>query len=441
MRYLIISYDFLPKNSPSTFRLGSIARYLSSEGHNVDIITKGSGEPGEYVSGVTVYPAKEYLLGTIKSIYLKNKTYLDQESCNSGKSLKLHYMLRKYFLIMSEMIYSAWNKIYWPDCAAMWIPAALSLSKRLMKNNQYDAIITVSLPFSNHMVGLKIKKQFPNLYWLADIDSPFSITSAKQTNNYKLYEAYNRRAEQDVFNLANVVSVRNNATKQEFSPWLPPENFDKIKVIPPLFIPNKIIPMVQKSKDKLRLLYCGSINEYNHNPSFLLQIFKEISTLTFHNKQIELHFMGNNNANKYLAPYSHLIGKQIFLHGYKSKDEIQSMMAKSDVLINICSGTTYQLPNKVVEYAASIKPVINFSKLKINASVKFFEEYGNSLNISQTEEFDKAIEKITMFLKLPINNLSTIQTEFFLKPYSEKAVCKQYLDALPNHKEVNKHAA
>jgi hypothetical protein len=117
------------------------------------------------------------------------------------------------------------------------------------------------------------------------------------------------------------------------------------------------------------------------------------------------------------------------------------MTAESNILINICNDTFYQLPSKVVEYAASGKPVLNFSKSDRDSSVHFFEEYGNASTINQANGYDAAIEKLTLFLKLPLNDLTAKQTEGFLKPYLADSVCKQYLDALPHSKDKNEQAA
>ena len=40
MHYLVISYNFPPKNSPRAFRWGTIAKYLAQQGHTVDVLPK-----------------------------------------------------------------------------------------------------------------------------------------------------------------------------------------------------------------------------------------------------------------------------------------------------------------------------------------------------------------------------------------------------------------
>jgi glycosyltransferase involved in cell wall biosynthesis len=443
MRYLIISYDFPPKNSPRAFRWGTIARYLAEQGHTVDVITQGKNSKSEYVKGVNVHQVQEFLLGRFRTAQSGGRVDLSKIEENSPNHAKWKIILKKYAFIVARWVYNKiWKNLYWPDFAAMWIPSALSTARKLKRKHNYSAVITVSLPFTGHVIGLKLKKEFPGMFWLADMGDPFSIMKSTQTNNYKLYGDYNHRVEQDVFNLANAISVTTHETKQEYSPWLPPESFDKIKVMPPLFTPTDIIPKGKKSPDVLKLFYCGTLYKTIRNPSFLLQVFKAMADKKFHGKTLELHIMGDiHDTTECFEPYADMMDKQIFLHGRKPKEEVNKMMAESDILINICNDTFYQLPSKVVEYAASGKPVLNFARSDKDSSVNFFENYGNATTVNQSEGLDAALKQLTIFLKLPIQNLDNEHVESFLKPYLAESVCKQYLDVLPNNKEQDERAA
>lgn len=442
-RYLVVTYDFPPKNSPRAFRWGTIAEYLAKQGHQVDVVTQGTDNMHAYVQGVTVYPAKEFLLGCFRTAQGGNHIDFNQEDLAAvATDPRWKTKLKTGFTSGIKWAHDTiWQNIYWPDFATLWIFPALKTAKGLIKKHHYDALVSVSHPFSGHVIGLKLKKSFPNLYWMADMGDPFSIMKDIPLNNYKLYGNYNHRVEQDVFNLADVISVTTQETKTEYAPWLPPESFDKIKVMPPLFKPAQGSKPTVKSKDKLRLFYCGSLCKSIRNPSFLLQLFAKLAGETFNSKQLELHITGDIcDTEECFAPYHDLLGKQIFLHGQQPKETVQEMMAASNVLINICNDTLYQLPSKVAEYASSGKPILNFVKSKKDASVQFFENYGNVQSINQSSGFEKSLKKLSMFLSLPLQDLTDQQIAGFLQPYLANAVCQQYADALP-HEEIHEQTA
>ena len=56
-------------------------------------------------------------------------------------------------------------------------------------------------------------------------------------------------------------------------------------------------------------------------------------------------------------------------------------MAEADVLVNIGNRTSYQLPSKVVEYAAFGKPILNFLASPDDSSAVFLSKYPFLLNV------------------------------------------------------------
>ena len=43
----------------------------------------------------------------------------------------------------------------------------ISILEKELKNTKFDLLLTVSTPFVSHLVGLEIKKMYPNLYWVS----------------------------------------------------------------------------------------------------------------------------------------------------------------------------------------------------------------------------------------------------------------------------------
>lgn len=61
---------------------------------------------------------------------------------------------RRLFGVAESVHDQTWKKVYWPDYACLWYFSAVSMARRLITTKGYDAMITVSLPFTSHLVGL-----------------------------------------------------------------------------------------------------------------------------------------------------------------------------------------------------------------------------------------------------------------------------------------------
>src|SRR5262249_8444258 len=85
------------------------------------------------------------------------------------------------------------QRILWPAAGLAWIVPALGRARALARAQQYDALFTVSHPFSSHLVGLALKRRSPRLRWVVDVGDPFALLRETPLNNLRLYAGINRR--------------------------------------------------------------------------------------------------------------------------------------------------------------------------------------------------------------------------------------------------------
>ena len=102
-----------------------------------------------------------------------------------------------------------WRKIYWPDGAMLFMKSSLKSVLALHKKYHFSHVISVGLPFSCHLVARHLKQQDDNIYWLMDIEDPFSYSKEFRVNNFSRYYRKNILEEERAFDLADDITLTN----------------------------------------------------------------------------------------------------------------------------------------------------------------------------------------------------------------------------------------
>jgi len=234
MHILIISYAYFPVLSPRAFRWTAIAEELAHRGHKVEVVCASStDQPREEIrNGVRIHR-----VGTATREIIKRYLGLEETrvSSLSKKIEKRKSPNNKWLAEISKLAYSTTIKLFlWPDFAALWYFAAKSSAHKLVRVSTPDILITSSLPYTCHLVGLSIKKAL-NLYWVVDIGDPFSFTKTPAINNIRLYNKLNSLSEAKVLSTADAITVTTRQTKDRYLYYFPNTSEQAISVIPPLY--------------------------------------------------------------------------------------------------------------------------------------------------------------------------------------------------------------
>ncbi|MDV7396944.1 hypothetical protein RZS08_36435, partial [Arthrospira platensis SPKY1] len=134
------------------------------------------------------------------------------------------------FAAANRALLQSW---YWPDDAWLWIHPAQKTARQLLKQGNWDALLSVSLPFSAHWIARSLKAQYPTLTWLADIGDPLALQTDHPLNNPILYQKRNRRAERSVLEKADVATLTNENLRTKYLELFP-DLHTPLQVIPPL---------------------------------------------------------------------------------------------------------------------------------------------------------------------------------------------------------------
>ena len=325
-----------------------------------------------------------------------------------------------------------WKKIHWPDCECLWYFPAFRKARSLAAKWKYDAVISVSTPFTSHLIGLRVHSLLPSARWLADNGDPFSFHTVESQNNCKLYHKLNFSIEKKVFSSADQVTVTSQGTLDKYCFFFP-ECAGKMTVIPPLVSFSRDgfdkKPFFEKN-GKIKLLYVGNYYRPVRKPAFLLRVFRMLMT-THLRDRLELHFVGRvRDVMDYFVPYRDLLdSKKIVLHGMVDHRKALNAMSDADILVNSGNETSYQVPSKLPDYLAAGKPIINFATINDDSTALFFKNYPLFLNIpdndltAESHDFRRLVDFISDLPEALDDN--TVET--FIQPYTIETIAREYM--------------
>ncbi|MFH1983060.1 MAG: glycosyltransferase [Pseudomonadota bacterium] len=390
MKILIITYYYAPSVTPRALRWSAIAGYLKKLGHRVDVVCAKTtnGTDAGIDDGVNVNETSGGILDGFKSTLLKKQAANSRRSGgrNTAGGEKIRFSTKGLIKNVYDL---TWKKIYWPDFACLWFFPAITAAKKLLQTKDYDCLITVSHPFTCHMVGHWLRRRHAIPCWIVDIGDPFCFVETTPLNNPKLYPRINARVERKVFAAADTVSVTTDGTAAIYA-TLFPESRSKIKVIPPVYsLDTSAIsrnPPFKRDPGKIVLLYVGTLYSGIRSPRFLLEVFDALPPPR-DGRRVELHFIGLvHDCHAAFQSYVKRIGKTLFLHGEIAREAVAPVLREADILINIGNLTSYQLPSKLVEYVSLGKPILNLHKHPQDTSLSFLKGYPAALNMLETTD-------------------------------------------------------
>jgi len=260
-----------------------------------------------------------------------------------------------------------------PDARKFWIKPSISFLKKYLKNNPVDAIITSGPPHSMHLIGLGLKKKFPNTKWIADFRDPWTqISYHKYLKLTNWADKKHHQMEKKVFHSADIIlgtsfTDTENFRKMGANAHCITNGFDKKN-------PHKR----EYQNHKFTISYIG-ILEQLRNPKnlwkILLDLVRENQDFA---KNFELKLVGNidNKILNYLNKSN--IGSNINYVGYLPHSDSIKEMEKADLLLLTSFPKEESkgiIPGKIFEYLASYNSIISIG-IKDSDVEKIISETG-----------------------------------------------------------------
>jgi len=356
-KVLIITYYWIPSGGAGVQRWVKFAKYLRDFGWEPIIYTPDNPEfpsidhsfEKDIPSDIQIIktpiwePYNFYRQLSGKKNEPINAGFISENKKQSWKD-KLSIWIRGNFLI--------------PDPRRFWIKPSVKFITNYLQENQVDAIITTGPPHSMHRIGLGIKKNFPNLPWLADFRDPWTnIDFYKDLNLSFIADKIHHHQENEIIQKADCVVVVSKGMKDEYELLHP----KKIQVISNGYDESDVQAGKLKLDEKFSISHIGTLNAAR-NPKTLWKILAEIC---FENQEfkadLQIQLVGKVDFSVIEDINTLNLQNNLLKIDYLSHKEAIAKQQSSRVLlllINQSGNAKGILTGKFFEYLASKRPIM-----------------------------------------------------------------------------------
>jgi len=436
MRLLILTFSYAPRTNPRATRWTTLAEQFAREGHSVMVVT--SWQQGlleqETSHGVQIFRVGMRSLERLRRRLSAGRSVTSgmaapgQPAPNETKAQGSSMSVR----LLQTFNHAIWRNLWWPDSACIWLRPALKKARSLLAEQPADAVISVSPAFSAVVAGhiLARDRQICRR-WIIDLGDPFSFMDQAAPNNVLIYGWLNRRFEKRAFLRADWVSVTTEGT-QAICRRLYPACAGKIMVIPPLLSPPPSLAAASPffwNDGTVRLVFIGTLYRRLRRPDYLLQIFSAMLNVRA-GSDCELHLIGDTHeCRESLVSYQQRLGARLVVHAPVDRSTATLAMNEADILVNLGNETAYQLPSKLIEYAATGKRILNISSLASDSSTAFLKNYPGALCL-QDQGAAPSAQQVMEFAAFcedrARHEVDTSALADFLRPFCLQIVAARY---------------
>ena len=274
-----------------------------------------------------------------------------------------------------------------PDPRVFWVRPAVSFLSDYVTRNQIQVIVTTGPPHSIHLIGLKLKKKFPQVQWLADFRDPWSEWGMWDSLSVgTLARRVHSRMERKVLEKADDIIT--------ITPFYV-RRFQHLAKRPVTLLTNgydeeDFSDVVYARSEKFLIRHVGLINERCDPRPFMRALKAEMKSNPELASDVELEFIGEVHPDfqQFVKQDPLLSGSTIF-SGNIPHDTLIRLYGSSSLLLLILTGykdAEGYLPGKLFEYFATGLPVMGVGPVSGDAALLLNETQAGVMIASDDQD-------------------------------------------------------
>ncbi len=253
------------------------------------------------------------------------------------------------------------NKFLIPDSERVWQHFARKQALAAIKDNKIDVIYTTSAPYSDHLLGVYLKKHYPHIPLVCDFrdewtNNPYHVRKG-------LRAKIERNQEKMVLKYADCLITNTPVMLSNFLRDNP-ETKGKFFVIPNGYDDEDFVGMedIVPSNDKFTLTYTGLLYGKRKPDNFFGALKRAIDEGNVDKSKINVRLIGNYKVEQLQAVIDNYnLNGVVSLMPYMKHRECLAELIKSDALLLIepsGPGAEAFYTGKVFEYMNTKRPIL-----------------------------------------------------------------------------------
>lgn len=433
-RVLIVAYLFPPIGGGGVQRALKMAKYLGEFGWEPHVLTVN---PNNHVTldnslleqlpkNVHIHRANEFNFRKQKPTETTGLTNINAPNQYSKKIKKVLKTFKNTLLV--------------PDDQIFWLPSAIKLGTEVINNFNIDVILSTSGPYTNHLVGMILKKK-TNKVWIADFRDPW--TQNMHRPNSKIRCLIEEKLEHNVMKSSDVILTVTKSFAENFQRKYKDE-IKRLEVIHNGYDNadyENITPVY--NNNIFTMVYAGIFYK-ERNPKLLLTAIRQlIDEGKLEKHSILLKFAGVFDYPGYSDNIDKVnelnLQKNVQLLGNLPHSTALSEMKGASVLLlinDITEDAGSYIPGKLFEYMAVKNPILALSLPGESTEIIRKYKLGEVVDPTSVEDIKKGILHLYKewvngaddTAPLPEDNFNT---EYYQRKYQAKQLAHLMDELLP----------
>lgn len=423
-KVLIVTYYWPPAGGGGVQRWLKFVKYLSKAGWTPIVYVPENAEyPLEDSSLVSEVPESAQIIGT--KIFEPRKLFKKIFKKENVEVKGVKDQLDNLFYIPSKQRKWHQNLAIWiranmfiPDARKAWVKPSIKFLASYIRDHQIETIVTTGPPHSLHLIGLALKKQFPDIFWVADFRDPwmeieyFNLLPLTKSSLQK-----HKELEHNVLSSADhIVTV-----SPSWAGMFRDKAAKKVSVITNGYDPCDFEVPSLDLPPRFRICHVGTL-ALDRNP---VQLWAALSSLIKANNidpgLLEIAFVGKTDK-RIIEELSRSVLKDSFHdYGYVAHEVSIQMMKHSALLLLLLNKGSLQnamgrIPGKVFEYIASQNKIFMIGSADMDVS-KIVEDVSGHVVHDDVAEIEATILDEYQNFKSQNSNLFIENTEIYQREH------------------------
>lgn len=353
-KVLIITYYWPPSGGAGVQRWLKFTKYLPSSGWFPEVLTvdplyaaypfRDDSLYGEVPVDVKVHRTKAL---NFFALYNRDQSKIPHAGFASGKDKGFKSTVSRFIR----------GNFFIPDPRRGWNRFAFRRASELIRSQNITHIITTSPPHSTQLIGLRLKRRFPGLKWVADLRDPwtdiyyydmFRPSLPARMLDRNLEKRVLSRADRIITvgkTLASLLAAKTEAVA------------GKTEILPNGYDEEDFQGVVSSVPERFTITYVGTLS-----PAYPVRGFIDaVKDMRINGKQVALQFVGTVPEEiRALFPAGDEGDGPRFISYCEHPEAIRYMMSSSLLLLIIPDHSSNRsiLTGKIFEYLATEKPIL-----------------------------------------------------------------------------------